>query len=124
MFSALRPVALLTAVVGLFFAVAILAWMRADVSRSPSRGQSDSTTAEIDARSPATLAARYHLRTRTQRFFDRAKGSSSKPRPPGGLLTPRKRGRHADAAAVDDRWLAGRYHQRQRTSRFFKRRVG
>ncbi len=124
MSGALRAVLLLTVAIGLSFAVAILAWTRADASGGPAGGQSDSTVAEVDARSSATLAARYHQRKRTQRFFDRVKRSSPTTRPPGGLLTPRKRGRHAEAAVVDDRWLAGRYHQRKRTSRFFKRRVG
>ena len=74
MFGGLRPVLLLTAAVGLFFAVAILAWTRADASRGPAGGQSDSTVAETDARSSATLAARYHLRKRTSRFFKRTVG--------------------------------------------------
>ncbi len=117
MSGTLRPALLLTIAVGLSFAVAVLAWTRADTNLRPAGGQSDSTVAETDARSSATLAARYHQRKRTQRFFDRVKGSSPTRRPPGGLLTPRRRGRHADAAVADDRWLAGRYHQR-------KRRVG
>ncbi len=124
MSGALRAVLLLTVAVGFSFAVAILAWTRVDASRGPAGRESGPAGAEVDAHSSATLAARYHLRKRTTRFFDRVKRSSSTRRPSPGLLTPRKRGRHASAAMVDDRWLAGRYHLRKRTSRFYRRTVG
>ena len=49
------------------------------------------------------LAARYHLRTRTTRFFDRAVA--------------------ADLSPSEELQLAARYHLRKRSGRFFRRGV-
>ncbi|MHB0959696.1 MAG: hypothetical protein ACYC0X_30780 [Pirellulaceae bacterium] len=65
------------------------------------------------------MAARYHLRTRTQQFFKR---SASKPLP----VRPRE-GHEKRIIRVkpvpDSQKLAARYHLRTRTQRFFARAV-
>ncbi len=77
----------------------------ADVASKVAAG----TETSLDA-AGTQLAARYHLRKRTSRFFKRAtKGSKG-------------RSRTVDVSGSDDEGqIAGRYHLRGRTSRFFDR---
>lgn len=68
-----------------------------------------------------SLAARYHLRTRTSRFFRRAASPSRS----SGVNVRMRRGsrlRHVGAIDREDsQELAARYHLRKRTSKFFDR---
>ncbi|MHB8865353.1 MAG: hypothetical protein ACYC6N_23480 [Pirellulaceae bacterium] len=81
-----------------------LVWATADNS-SPERGNE--------------MAARYHLRSRTQRFFKR---SAPKPLPVRPTEGHEKRILRVKPAP-DAQNLAARYHLRTRTQRFFARAV-
>lgn len=62
------------------------------------------------------LAARYHLRNRTKRFFQRSTNRVRSARTRRGLLG------WIDSASDQEQYLlAARYHLRGRTSRFFQR---
>ncbi len=76
--------------------------------------------------SHALLAARYHLRSRTSRFFQRASSSyRGRSGSKGYYRSYRRGGRRSGAVAVEEtQQLAARYHLRSRTSRFFRRAVG
>ncbi len=67
------------------------------------------------------LAARYHLRGRTTRFFQRAAG----PQRSGPAKVKARRGRtgrrYGAVASETPDLLAARYHLRGRTGRFFRR---
>ncbi len=92
-----------------------------------SRGQSETKTSVSEAQaSPQQLqaddydgmelAARYHLRGRTKRFFQRAGGSRTR--------APRARTyRFLSADEAPTNQIAARYHLRGRTKKFFKRAV-
>ncbi|HUT10715.1 MAG TPA: hypothetical protein VMY42_09475 [Thermoguttaceae bacterium] len=81
---------------GLIWTLVALGSTRADLP-----GEQDGRPAVKSPSEDATLlAARYHLRNRTKRFFDRVGG---------------------DVSVSEDPQLAARYHLRGRTERFFGR---
>ena len=80
-----------------------------DVSQSASQPAVDGASAEA-----TQLAARYHLRNRTKRFFNRSsvRGNRGRRCAVEGQQDP------ADGDGIQ---LAARYHLRGRTARFFRR---
>ncbi|MFV2070012.1 MAG: hypothetical protein ACC645_23850, partial [Pirellulales bacterium] len=83
--------------------------------------KSDGKAAQSELNDNSLLAARYHLRSRTSRFFKRSTG----PQRSGAHKVRIRRGvrRHASVGGPQSLQLAARYHLRGRTARFFKRSV-
>jgi len=90
-------------------AVGCLAWAVWGLSNetSPSSARVAPTTSSFEAAESGCLAARYHYRGRTKRFFDRAKGRSGQ--------------RQSEVAPTEEVEVAARYHLRSRTGKFFDR---
>ncbi len=94
---------------------AVSSWSTATDCRSGSTSPVSAVSVESQSSSPM-LAARYHLRNRTNNFFKRS-------------IQPRKGrrslfGKRADNVQSMPEQLAARYHLRNRTNDFFKRSTG
>lgn len=90
-------------------------------SDKASLGQPNAERSDSEAN---LLAARYHMRGRTTRFFQRSTGSSRGSRYYRGIpATPATRpsGVHDKPTIAKKPDLAARYHLRTRTTRFFRR---
>ncbi len=128
MLSVRRVSVALLAVVGLVWAVSSFAaqeW-HSVAGRNDTTVTTATSIAEVPSGEETLLAARYHLRSRTSRFFQRA-GSSDRGRSgsKGNYRGYRSGRRRFGAVAVEEtQQLAARYHLRSRTSRFFRRAVG
>jgi len=78
-------------------------WALACDGTQPSTDVDPTASSSIEAVDSDTLAARYHYRGRTKRFFDRAKG------------------RRREVEPAEEVQVAARYHLRNRTEKFFDR---
>lgn len=87
---------------------------------------SEDTSDQMDCWESPALAARYHLRKRTGRFFERSRSGQTETRQLPRLRTRRPASQPANSSldASEDVELAARYHLRNRTKRFFQRTVG
>jgi hypothetical protein len=101
-----------------------------DQPASPKKAAADEQpVAQGDTPEPTLLAARYHLRKRTTRFFQRAKGyhrfdrGNRYDRRRSITPAPRPAGAEGEPASAEQPDLAARYHLRTRTTRFFQRAI-
>ena len=116
-----------------------LVWTAMNLGVDPAQGTSTVDQASVVAPSgtDASLAARYHLRKRTGRFFDRAKVAARYhlrkrtdafyDRAGSNEVAARYHLRKRTEAFYDragSNEVAARYHLRKRTSRFYDRAVG
>ena len=79
--------------------------------------------AEMGGMEPTLLAARYHMRGRTTRFFQRSTGYNRCYRSKSVKPATRPIGVHSKPASAKKSDLAARYHLRKRTTRFFSRAI-
>ncbi len=96
-----------------------LAWCLSGTTTTQPQAGHDGTTGPLGVESQSddgqSLAARYHLRGRTERFFDRAENDQVAAR----YHLRGRTERFFDRAESDQ--IAARYHLRGRTERFFDR---
>ncbi|MEE8451444.1 MAG: hypothetical protein V3R99_05990 [Thermoguttaceae bacterium] len=90
-------------------AVGCLGWAVWGLANEPVQSSinANPTTSSVEAVDSDSLAARYHYRNRTKRFFDRAKGRGIR--------------RQNEVEPAEEVQIAARYHLRNRTEKFFDR---
>ncbi len=100
---------------------ASVVWIAANRGQSEAKAvapdqQAGQNQLQADDYDGMELAARYHLRSRTKRFFKRAGGSRTR--------APKARThRFLSANEAPANQIAARYHLRGRTKKFYKRAV-